>query len=100
MWGVRNRVTLDPAKEEFVVLTPQDGHGETFRPLGPLIDTKLTTDECIVKLYRKAKPKARALLRCRRYFSVRDLLMLYKAHVRSQIEWCNGAVLHAAKSRL
>ena len=57
-------------------------------------------DECIAKLYRKAKPKARALLRCRRYFSVRDLLMLYKAHVRSQIEWCNGAVFHAARSRL
>ena len=56
--------------------------------------------ECIAKLYRKAKPKARALLRCRRYYSISDLLLLYKAHVRSQIEWCNGAIFHAARGKL
>ena len=56
--------------------------------------------ECIDKLYRKAKPKARALMRCRRYYSIGDMLALFKAHVRSQIEWCNGAIYHAAPSKL
>ena len=52
----------------------------------------------IDKLYRKAKPKARALLRCRKYFGLLDIVILYKSHVRSQIEWCNAAVFHAARS--
>ena len=56
--------------------------------------------DCIDKLYRKAKAKARALLRCRRYYSIYDMLVLFKAHVRSQIEWCNGAIFHAAPSKL
>ena len=56
--------------------------------------------KCVEKLYRKAKPKARALLRCRRYYSMKDMLLLFKAHVRSQIEWCNGAIFHAAPSLL
>jgi hypothetical protein len=93
-------VSFDPAKEEFVVLSPDDGFGSTFRLLGPLIDTKLLMNECIDKLYRKAKPKARALLRCRRFFSVYELLVLFKSHVRSQIEWCTGAFYHAAPSKI
>ena len=56
--------------------------------------------DCIDKLYRKSKPKARALLRCRRYYSHNDLLLLFKSHVRSQIEWCTGAIYHAAPSKL
>ena len=99
-WGVVNRVSFDPAKEEFAILSPTDGHGATFRLLGPLIDQKLLMDECIDKLYRKTKPKARALLRCRRFYSVPDLLLLFKAHVRSQVEWCYGAIYHAAPSKL
>ncbi len=99
-WGEVNRVAFDPAKEEFAILSATDGHGEPFRLLGPLIDQKLLMNECIDKLYRKAKPKARALLRCRRFFSLFDLLVLFEAHVRSQIEWCNGAIYHAAPSKL
>ena len=68
--------------------------------LGPTLDEKLFMHECIQKLYRKAKPKARALLRCRRFYSIGDLLLLFKTHVRSQIEWCNGAIFHAAPSGL
>ncbi len=99
-WGVRNRVSFDPAKEEFAILASQGGSAEPFRLLGPLIDEKLLMHDCIDKLYRKAKPKARALLRCRRFYNTRELLHLFKAHVRSQIEWCNGAIYHASPSKL
>ena len=99
-WGVTNCVRFDPAKEEFVILSPEGGHGMTFRLLGPLIDPKLLMHECIEKLYRKAKAKSRALLRCRRFFGIFDLLVLFKAHVRSQVEWCYGAIFHAAPSKL
>ena len=99
-WGERNRVTFEPSKEEFVVLDPHDGTGGPFRLLGPAIDNKLRMNLAIDKLFRKAKPKARALLRCKRFYDVAEMLCLYKAHVRSQIEWCNSAIYHAARSLL
>ena len=99
-WGRRNQVAFDPLKEEFAILAASGGEAQSFRLLGPVLDEKLLMHECIEKLYRKAKPKARALLRCRRFYSVKDMLVLFKAHVRSQIEWCNGAIFHAAPSLL
>ena len=55
---------------------------------------------CIDKIYRKAKAKSRALLRCRRFFSTLDMLVLFKAHVRSQVEWVYGAIYHAVPTKL
>ena len=69
-WGAKNRVTFEPAKEEFVVLDPRDGVGEPFRLLGPIIDNKLRMNVDINKLFRKKKSKARALLCCSRFFDV------------------------------
>ena len=95
-WGRRNRVSFDPPKESFAILATSDGDAEPFRLLGPTLDEKLLMHECIDKLYRKAKPKARALLRCRRFYSIGDMILLLKAPVRSQIDWCDCAILHAA----
>ena len=99
-WGRSNRVAFDPRKEEFAVLAARGGDAQTFRLLGPVLDEKLLMHECIDKLYRKAKQKARALLRCRRFFSIEDMLVLFTAHVRSLVEWCNGAIYNAAPSKL
>ena len=82
------------------MLAARGGDAQTFRLLGPVLDEKLLMHECIDKLYRKAKQKARALLRCRRFFSIKDMLVLFTAHVRSLVEWCNGAIYHAAPSKL
>ena len=99
-WGRKNRVSFDPAKEEFAILDASGGAGGSFRLLGPIVDEKLLMNDCVDKLYRKAKSKARALLRCRRFFSLPDMLLLFKSHVRSLIEWCNGAIYHASVSKL
>ena len=99
-WGKINRVTFDSGKEIFAILSSADGFGEPFRLLGPTIDRKLTMDICIWKLYVRAKGKSRALLRMRYFYGKSDLLLLFKAHVRSQIEWCNPAIFHAAPSLL
>ena len=93
-------MAFDPPKKEFAVLAARSGDAQTFRLLGPLLDEKLLMHACIDKLYRKAKPKARALLRCRRFFSISDMLALFKAHVRSQVEWCNGAIYNASPAKL
>ena len=99
-WGRHNRVSFDPEKESFAILAPAGGDANPFRLLGPTLDEKLLMHDCIDKLYRKAKPKARALLRCRRFYSAADMLFLFKTHVRSQFEWCYGAIFHAAPSKL
>ena len=66
------------------MLDPHDGTGGPFRLLGLAIDNKLRMNLAIDKLFRKAKPKARALLRCERFYNVAEMLCLYKANVRSQ----------------
>ena len=93
-------MSFDPLKESFAILAPAGGDAQPFRLLGPILNEKRLMHDCIHKLYRKAKPKARALLRCRRFYSVADMLFLFKTHVRSQFEWCYGAIFHAATSRL
>ena len=73
-WGANNRVTFEPAKEEFVVLDPRDGVGEPFRLLGPIIDNKLRMNIAIIKLFCKTKPKACALLCCSKLLEVLELI--------------------------
>ena len=97
-WGDRNRVAFDPSKEEFCVLDAQLGHGRVFRLLGPMIDNKLRTRACVDKVYKKAKPKVRRLLRARRFFSTGQLVLQFKSHIWGVVESVTSAVYHAAPS--
>ena len=99
-WGHRNRVSFDLLKEEFVVIAADGGNDKAFKYLSPTVDSKLLMNDCVDKVYSKAKSKARMLLRSRRFYGMSDLPILYKGHARSQIEWCNAAMFHAAPSRL
>ena len=93
-------MSFDPLEESFAILAPAGGDAQPFRLLGPTLDEKLLMHDCTDKLRRKAKPKARVLLRCRRFYSDADMLFLFKTHVRNQIEWCYGAIFHVAQSKL
>lgn len=99
-WGASNRVFLDKCKEEFAILDPMDGHGKVFKFLGPTIESKLTKEDCIEKINNKAKPKARRILRSRRFFSTSDLVMQFKAHVWGIVESSVPTIYHAAPSSL
>ena len=99
-WGVRNRVTFDASKEHIVILHPADGEGEDFKLLGCLIDVHLRMDHAIDSLTSRARPKIKALLRTRGLYSIGDLIMQYKIHVWSILEYHSGAILHAAPSSL
>ena len=46
---------------------PVGGGARLFRLMRLTLDEKLRVHECIDKLYKKTKPKTRALLRCRRF---------------------------------
>ena len=97
-WGVRNQVVFDQSKEEFCVIHPVDGHGRPFRLLGPIIDAKLLMHECVDNIYKRAKPKARRLLRAQRFFTQRELIKQFKAHIWGLIESVTAALYHAAPS--
>ena len=97
-WGVRNRVVFDESKEEFCVLDALCGHGRPFRLLGPIIDPKLRMHECVDKVYKRAKPKARRLLRVQRFYSQKDMVKQFKAHIWGLIESVTPALYHAAPS--
>ena len=99
-WGVRNRVTFDAAKEYIVVVHPADGEGDDFKLLGCVIDVHLRMDQAIESLLARARPKIQALLRTKRIYSIDDLVMQYKTHVWSILEYQNGTIMHAAPSAL
>ena len=99
-WGVQNRVIFDAGKEEFCILDPSHGVGRPFRLLGPIIDPKLRMHECVDKVYKRAKPKARRLLLAARFFTQRDLVKQFKAHIWGVIESVTAAVYHAAPSTI
>ena len=69
-WGRSSRVTFDPLKKRV-----RSGGGKRwwcvdFGLVGPLLHGQLLKHECIDRSSRKAKTKARALVRCRRLFSM------------------------------
>ena len=99
-WGVKNQVSFDPSKETFKVLHPTHGEGEPFKLLGTLLDCKLKMVPCIEKLFSKVRPKIRALRRLSRAFSVKTMLNQYKAHVWSQCEYHDGALILACDTQL
>ena len=95
-----SRVSFDPSKEELAILDPRDGYGDDFKMLGLTVDKQLLMKACIDKLYNKAKPKARRILRAQRFFSTSDLIMQFKAHVWGIIESAVPAIYNAAPSLL
>ncbi len=99
-WGRKNRVTFDPTKEEFKVIHPTLGEGGIFRLLGVQVDPKLAMDAEIEKILKKVKPKITAILRVASLYSVRDLVLQYKAHVLCDFEFSTGAIFHVGKSKL
>ena len=100
LWGRRNQVEFDPAKEHFNIIHPSRAYGEDFRLLGTLFDCRLTMLPCIEEMLSKMRPKMRAILRLRHIYSVAELLGQYKTHIWGISEYSNGAIIMACPSQL
>ncbi len=74
--------------------------GEDFKILGVIIDCKLTMRAAAKEISREAGWKVKSLLRCRRFYTQKELVKLYKAQVLSYIESKTAAIHHAAPSVL
>jgi hypothetical protein len=99
-WGNANQVIFDASKESQHILCLSRPVGDTFKMLGLTFDGTLSMDAAIAELVTDAGWKLRTLLRTRRYYSDADLIMLYKAHLLSYIEYRTPAIYHALRKEL
>ena len=94
-WGAANQVAFDAGKESQHVLSLSDPLGGTFKLLGVTFDPELSMAESVSELVSAAGWKLRTLLRTRRFYTDADLVVLYKAHLLSFLEYRTPAIYHA-----
>ena len=99
-WGHANGVVFDASKESMRILSHSRPHGDGFRSLGVVFDCKLLMGDAISECACEAGWRSRSILHCRRYYSVRELIFLYKSHILSYIEYRTAAISHASSSAL
>ena len=68
--------------------------------LGVTFDTELAMADAISELVSAAGWKLRTLIRTRRFYTDADLVVLYKAHLLSFLEYRTPAVYHATRACL
>ena len=99
-WGSQHRVVFDGGKEAFAVIHHHDSYGAEFKLLGAIVDTKLIMKSEVDRILAKTRPKVKAILRTRAYYSSSDLVKQFKTHVLCILEGTIGALFHAASSHL
>jgi hypothetical protein len=99
-WGKINRVSFDSTKEHCLILSKHTPQGDSFKFLGPLVDTKLVMAEEVDRIRGKACPKIKAILRTRGYYQTAAMIGQYKAHVLPHVEGTIGAIFHASTTQL
>ncbi len=68
--------------------------------LGVTFDEQLTMSEAVGEIVTAAGWKLRTLVRTRRFYTDADLIVLYKAHLLSFLEYRTPAVYHASRAIL
>lgn len=99
-WGDANAVTFDAGKEDFMIISNVEPFGGPIKLLGVEFDAKLLMNVAVHKCAVKVSWKLKALLRVRRFYSITDLVMLYKSHILSLIEYRTPGVHFASSSVL
>ena len=94
-WGRANQVAFDAGKESQHIICACQPYGPSFKILGVVFDTKLSMREAADEVVSHIKWKIVVLHRVRRYYSVSDLVMLWKSDVLSYIEYRTPAIYHA-----
>lgn len=99
-WGRANAVSFDAGKEDFMIISNVDPVGGPIKLLGVDFDNKLRMHVAVHKCATKGAFKTKALLRTRRFFSVIDLVMMFKSHIVSYLEYRTPGIYHACSSIL
>ena len=99
-WGKANRLAFDAGKESQHILSITDSVGESFRMLGVVFDCELIMADAVAELVTDASWKLRTLIRTRRFYTDADLILLYKSHLLSYLEYRTPAIYHATRNVL
>ena len=74
--GSQKSGLFDAGKDHFFILHPSRSQDETFKMLGSVLDTALSMVPCIEDLFRKIRPKARALLKISSHFYLPSIIYI------------------------
>ena len=96
VWGRANRVSFDVSKESLHILHRRFPHGNDFKILGVMYDTKLLMHSAARVVATEAGWRLQSLLHAKQFFSMVDLFRLYKSQILSYIESSTSAVYHAS----
>ena len=99
-WGEANQVSFDPSKESHHILSLSDPWGDSFNLLGVPFDTCLSMAGAVSDIVSAAGWKLRVILRTRRFYSDADLVLFFKAHLLSFLEYRTPAIYHATRAVL
>jgi Ni2+-binding GTPase involved in maturation of urease and hydrogenase len=99
-WGVANQVCFDAAKESQHVISVSEPSGDNFKLLGVPFDPELSMVDAVSEIVSAAGWKLRTLLRTRRFYTDSDLVVLYKSHLLSYLEYRTPAIYHATRAVL
>jgi hypothetical protein len=99
-WGKANQVVFDATKESSHILSLSEPAGDSFKLLGVTFDVELTMADAVAEVVTAASWKLRTLVRTRRYYTDGELVVLYKAHLLSFLEYRTAAIYHAARAVL
>ena len=99
-WGRANQVDFDAKKESAHILSLTEPVGDSFKLLGVTFDVALTMSDAVAEVVTAASWKLRTLLRTRRYYTDAELIVLYKAHLLSFLEYRTSAIYHAPRAFL
>ena len=99
-WGRSLRVKFDASKEKFCILSRSCPVGSDFKLLGVVFDCKLVMSNAVESAASRASAKLRALLRAKRFFNLHELVLQYKSHVLSLLEYPTPAIYHASSTLL
>lgn len=73
---------------------------KSFKMLGVIFDGALTMQGAIDELVGEAIWKLKTLIRTKRFYTDAELVMLYKSHLLSYMEYRTPAVYHAKREFL
>ena len=99
-WGLANQVEFDSGKESMHILSRTAGVGPNFRLLGIDFDVALRMADAVQELVTESGWKMKTMIRTQRFFNIAEMVLLYKSHVLSFIEYRTPAVYHAVKTLL
>ena len=93
-------MSFDPNKESFHVLSRSEASGKDFKFLGVTFDVTLAMDKAVSDVVVEAGWKLKMLIRTRMFYTDAELILLYKAHMLSYLEYRTPAIYHAKRDVL